>query len=190
MNNTIIDFRTRPLLFIDLEFSGLDPRIHEILEVGAIVVDPTTLEIKKEYEVKTKPLHIENADPKALDINGYKKEDWENAVEISEALNNLNQIAPNGMIVGWNVAYDCMFLDMAYRNNNIKPAFDYHKIDILALGWKYALTHPEIADVKLSGFCKHFGIDRKNAHTAMADIKATYEVFIRLISQNQAEKER
>ena len=177
----IKDFRNRPLLFIDLEFSGLDARIHEILEVGAITVDPTTLEIKEEYEAKIKPLHIENADPKALEINGYNQKDWQNGIEITEALNKLNQMAPQGMIVGWNMAWDTMFLDIAYKNNNIKPVFDYHRIDVLGMAYTWALKHPEIRDVKLSAFCRHFEIERKNAHTALADTKATYEVFLRLL---------
>ena len=36
------DFRDRPLLFIDLEMSGLDPTKHEIVEVGALLVDGET----------------------------------------------------------------------------------------------------------------------------------------------------
>ena len=182
INPDINDFRQRPLLFVDLEFSGLDPRINEILEVGAIVVNGKTLQIEKEYEVKVKPKLIENADPVSLGINGYKKEEWTNSKPIKTVLQDLNKLAPHGIIAGWNVTYDWMFLEMAYRNNNIKPAFDYHKLDVLAIAYAYALKNPEISEVKLSALVEHFKIQRKEIHRAFADIKATYEVFLKLIA--------
>lgn len=178
----IKNFRERSLLFVDLEFTGLDPRINEIVEVGAILVDGKTLEVKKEYEAKVKPLHIENADPVSLQINGYKKENWKQAKSIKTVLRDLNKMAPHGVIAGWNVTYDWMFLEMAYRNNNIKPAFDYHKLDVLAIAYAYALKNPEIREVKLSALVEHFKIQRKEIHRAFADIKATYEVFMKLIA--------
>ena len=182
VNPDIQNFRERDLIFVDLEFSGLDPRINEILEVVSIIVDGTTLEIKKEYEAKVKPLHIENSDPVSLQINGYKKENWTKAKSIKTVLRDLNKMAPHGVVTGWNVTYDWMFLEMAYRNNNIKPGFDYHKLDVLAIGYVYALKHSEIREVKLSAFVEHFKIERREIHRAFADIKATYEVFMKLIA--------
>lgn len=181
-NQQITDFRERPLLFIDLEMTGLDPRVHEILEVGALLVDGGTLEIKSEYETKIKPENIENADPKALELNRYQEKEWTKAVPLRQVLEKLNELAPQGMIAGWNITFDWMFLEMAYRQHDIKPAFDYHKIDVLGIAWYWALKHPEIKEVKLSKFCEYFKIDRKDAHRALADIKATFAVFKKLVS--------
>lgn len=177
------DFRDRPLLFIDLEFSGLNPLEHEILEVGALVVDGRTLEIKQEYEAKVAPVHIENADPEALKINGYTTEAWVDAKPIAQMLNDLNALAPNAMIVGWNVTYDWIFLDIAYRKAGIKPAFDYHKIDVLGMAWIKLFNNLEFKLIKLSETCKLLGVNRVEKHKAMADIRDTYEVFRRLTAK-------
>lgn len=175
------DFRDRPLLFIDLEMTGLDPTVHEIIEVGALVVDGRTLEVKQEYEAKVKPEHIETADPEALKINGYKAENWTGAKQISEVLGDLNNLAPGALVVGWNMSVDWSFLESAHKKTGVKRTFDYHTIDILPLAWEYALKHSEIKEIKLSEFCKHFKIERGEKHQAMADIKATYQVFRKLV---------
>lgn len=176
------DFRDRPLLFIDLEMSGLNPLEHEILEAGALVVDGRTLEIKQEYEAKIKPHHIETADPEALKINGYAAEKWVDAKSITDLLNDLNILAPGGMITGWNVAFDWMFLDVAYRKAGIKPAFDYHKIDVLGMTWIKLFNNTDFKLIKLSEACKLLGVNRTKKHRALADIKDTYEVFRKLVN--------
>ncbi|MBI2405754.1 3'-5' exonuclease [Candidatus Microgenomates bacterium] len=177
------DFRDRPLLFIDLEMTGLDPTKHEIVEVGALVVDGKTLKIKKEYEVKVKPSHIETADQKALEINGYAREKWKNALSLKQVLEELSELAPGALPAGWNIGVDKMFLDFAFITQGIKPSYDYHTIDVHTLAWAQVLPDKTVKEVKLSKLCKHFGIKREEKHRAMADIKATYEVFRKLLAK-------
>jgi len=43
------DFRMKPLVFIDLETTGVDLCEHEITEIACLVVDPKTLKIKKRF---------------------------------------------------------------------------------------------------------------------------------------------
>lgn len=177
------DFRDRPLLFVDLEMSGLDPTRHEITEVGALVVDGKTFEVKREYETKVKPEHIETADKTALRLNGYKSELWNDAKPLREVLLELNKLAPGAMIVGFNVTFDWMFLELAYRKYGIEPSFDYHKIDVLGIAWAHVLPDPRVKEVKLSELCRHFEIKRTEKHRALADIKATYELFCKLVAK-------
>jgi hypothetical protein len=63
----------------DLETSGDIFSVHEILEVGLVVFDHKTFEIKDKYSEKVKPKNIENAVQAALDYNGYSEEGWRNA---------------------------------------------------------------------------------------------------------------
>ncbi len=46
------DFRKKPLIFIDLETTGMDLCQHEIIEIACLVVNPETLEIKKTQKGK------------------------------------------------------------------------------------------------------------------------------------------
>lgn len=47
-----INLQRRPLVFIDLETTGLDFIWHEIIEVACLAVDPKTLKIKKRFNRK------------------------------------------------------------------------------------------------------------------------------------------
>lgn len=176
-----INFRGRPLLFIDLETTGLDPTKHEIIEVAALLVDGKTLQIKKEYETKVQPEHIETADKRALQIVGYSPPAWEKAKPLKTVLLDLNKLAPGGMIIGHNITFDWTILELAYRRFEIPWAFDYHRLDVLSIAYAHALSDSKIKQLRLEVLSDHFGIKRKRAHRAMDDIKATYELFRKLV---------
>lgn len=173
----IADFRERKLLFIDLEMTGLNPLIHEIIEMGAIVVNGKTLEIEKEYEVKVRPEHIESATPEALEINGYNPEKWKDAISLNTALTELGQLAPEGLLAGWNIGTDKMFLEIAYIKQNLKFPFDYHALDIVPMAWLYGQSDPGLKELRLSSLCERLGLVRVDHHRALADIRTTVEVF-------------
>lgn len=179
----IVDFRDRPLLFIDLEMTGLNPVTHEITELGAVLVDGRTFEIKHEYEAKIIPEHIETADPAALAINGYTAEEWKDAKPLLEVLTAFNSFATKAYIAGWNVSTDKMFLEIAFNRLNMKPSFDYHTLDVIGLAWLYAQKTPEMKEMRLSVLADHFGISRVQKHRAFDDTKVTFEVFKRLVAE-------
>lgn len=175
-----IDFRDRPLLFIDLEMTGLNPLTHEIVEVGAIVVNGRTLEVEKEYEAKVLPKNIATATQEALDINGYSPEKWKDARPLSDVLQELRSMAPKAMIAGWNVWVDAKFLEIAYLNENIPWEFDYHVLDVVPMAWEYAQKDPELKELRLSALCERIGVPRDNLHQALADIQVTVAAFKKL----------
>ena len=68
--------RNRNIAIVDLETTGLDEQLHEIIEVGMVVVNQKTLEIIDTLDMKVRPTHPETASAKALEVNGYNEEDW------------------------------------------------------------------------------------------------------------------
>ena len=67
-------------LIIDTETTGLDASKHEMLAFGAVVV--VDGRIVETLELKIKPARIENADKKALEVNGYTERAWRDATPI------------------------------------------------------------------------------------------------------------
>ena len=57
----------KPLAFIDVETTGLNSQLHEIIEISILRVCP--IHGKTTYTRKIKPVHINHADPRALQIN-------------------------------------------------------------------------------------------------------------------------
>lgn len=120
------------LIIIDLETTGLNPERHEIIEIGA--VKPHTGEV---FEVKVHPMRIKDAEQKALEINGYKKEEWEEAFLLPNALKLLSIFVGNTRpyMMAYNVSFDRSFLEKAYKDCNLAYPFHYHHLDLLTLAW-------------------------------------------------------
>src|SRR4051794_29930733 len=63
--------RERPILFLDLETTGLNPGFQEISEIGAVLVSQPDWQVIRTYEAKVLPSHIETAQPEALVISHF-----------------------------------------------------------------------------------------------------------------------
>lgn len=176
-HNQEIDLRQRPLVFVDIETTGLDPNTHEIIEIACLVVDPQTLEVKKEYHSKVQPKHLETADPIALEKNKFSPEAWVSAKPLRQVLDELNTLAPSGMPVGYNVSFDRKFIEEAFQKERVVSNFDYHWIDIMSLVYWKLLSDRRLKRLKLIHVCKVLDVSLEEAHTAMGDIRATLAVY-------------
>jgi len=177
----------KKLAFIDIETTGLDITKHEILEIGCIVVEQTEVAGKisltelYELDIKVQPQHIERADPEALRINRYDATQWMFAYTPEQALQMLIEKTEGASMVAHNVSFDAMFLEKAFRENGKESKMHYHKLDTLSLAYVKLLQEPETR-LSLGFLCKRFGIVNKRAHTALADARATMEIYKKLMN--------
>src|SRR5438445_8383214 len=97
-----INMRSRPLIFLDLETTGLTVQKHEIVEVGAIKVSSERpFKILGQLSLKAKPKNLKLADKDALKIIGYSDKDWTEAIDLSQALLLLDKFSDSGVLVGF-----------------------------------------------------------------------------------------
>lgn len=183
-NKEEYDFRKRHLVFIDIETTGLDRHKHEITEIGCIIVNGESFEIIEEYSAKVKPLHIRTADPRALKISGYLPEKWKDAKRIKEVLQKISEMSEEGMIAGWNIAFDWAFIEENFKKLKIESSFNYHKIDVQAIAYAKLYKNKNIKSLKMRSIAQHFGIGFGEVHSAEEDIKITYEIFKKLMESN------
>lgn len=176
-----VNFRDRKLAFVDLETTGLNPDIHEITEVASLVVNGKTFEIELEYEEKVRPTNLKTASKEALASYGYSDERWKNAKPLKEVLKRISKIAPGGLITGWNVSFDWWFLDKGFRKHKIEPDFDYHRIDVMSIAYAKLYSKRKVTQLGLRRVAPYFGIKLPDEHGALVDIRATYEVFKKLM---------
>lgn len=176
------------LLFLDLETTGLDPDRHEIVEIGAILARQTarpgktaSVEIIEEIEIKVKPEHIETAEPEALNVNGYNEAEWVFATDLKQALESLTKKADKAVVVAQNTPFDVSFLEHAFRKTDLKYPFGHHSLDTVSLAYAKLSGEEGINKFTLWSLCEYFGIKNEKAHTAMADVRATFEVYKKLI---------
>lgn len=160
------------LLMFDLETSGLDPRVHEILEIGAVRLTDD-LRQKGEFVCKVQPLNIAAAMPEALAVNGYTAEQWRDAVPIRQALEQFVNFGDGAMLAGYNLAFDWEFLHAALSVNDIPAAFPYHRFDVFSLVYEWALKRGISTPLDLQSVCRQFGITPPpTPHRALEDARA------------------
>lgn len=181
--------KKRNLAFIDLETTGLDPERHEIIEMGVIIARQipqdgagNKLEVIEEFDLRIKPEHLETSDPESLKINGYNEMDWVFAIDLKNAMEKLAEKTEGAILVAQNVAFDWLFLEKAFVKTGVKNRMDFHRLDLLSMAYA-KLYHDERAQrFSLRALCEYFDIKNEKAHTALADIRAEFEIYKKLVS--------
>lgn len=164
------------LAFIDTETTGLDPFQHEIIEVAVILVEGGTI-IYKLHE-KVKPEHLELADKKALEVNGYaaNPEAWARALPMHVVGPKILSLLEGAVLVGHNVGFDEMFLRQNLARAGVKGKVPFHKIDTVTLVFEH-LRPFGLKRVALDSVRDFLGWSKEGAHTALKDTEDTKKLF-------------
>ena len=170
----------RKIAMTDLETTGDVFGVHEILEIGLVVFNQDTLEILDTLNIKTKPLNVENAVPAALERNGYKKENWQDAVSLEEAIKIYTEKTQECVFCAYNVSFDWGFISDAFRRTKIQnpmSTFENHdRLDLLSIAWEKGLKNENSFSLKSA--CKLFGVPPEpEPHNALNGAMTAYELF-------------
>jgi DNA polymerase-3 subunit epsilon len=174
----------RPLAFIDIETTGVDPTRDEIIDIAVMRVDPITLAAEGWFESKVAPSPDVVVDPEAAALNGFDAEDWADAPEIGSVLPCLARFIEGCQIVGHNPAFDWAFLSAAFRRFHLRrPDVGHHLIDTASLAWPL-LRFGLVSSLSLNHLCEHYGISNAGEHHALEDVVRTYQLFLRLLRED------
>ncbi|MFA5791519.1 MAG: 3'-5' exonuclease [Candidatus Paceibacterota bacterium] len=173
--------RKHNFAFIDIETTGLNFIKNEIIEIGCVLTTPT-LEVIEEFELKIKPERIDNADPVALKVNHYDPILWERAYSLEKAIKIFLKKVKGCIMVGQNVAFDSGFLEYVFNKIEMENTMHYHKLDTISIAWAKLHKKTDIEHFSLREMCKYFDIENKNAHTALSDARATFELYKKLMN--------
>jgi DNA polymerase III epsilon subunit-like protein len=188
----------RPIAFIDVETTGLDPNRHEVIDV-AVVFDgnlvrqieaPWVLHLRQEepdiavWHTRIRPERIEDAEPKALEVNGYNEFQWAKAptaaavAPIIETL--LTRAGADPIICGHNVTFDRDFLNALLRRAGLGGRkLSYHTVDTVTLCYEH-LVPCGLESVSLDNVRGFLGIPTMGAHAALKDAIDARTVYRRL----------
>lgn len=179
--NNGIKFTERPIAITDCEMTGLDSSRHELIEIGLVLIDQPGLNIIDTFEVKIRPEHIETADPKALQVNGYTSESWQNAVSLKEAMEQYGRKTQNAIFAAYNIAVDWSFIDLAFKKTGVSHSMDYHMIDIPSIAWA-KLRHTSIEKIRLSVLAPLLGVPPEpEVHRAINGANVAYQILKKLL---------
>jgi DNA polymerase III alpha subunit (gram-positive type) len=171
-------FAERPLAITDIETTGLDAAVHEILELAVLIVDQRSLKVRDQYVVRTKPVRIRTAAKRALEVVGYNPNAWRTAVDLEPALAIYSQKAADAIFVSYNVHLAYSFLDAGFKLTGIEDPTDYHRLDLFSLAWSRRGPGP----ANLDSICKRLNIvPEPTPHRAMDGALKQLEVLRALL---------
>ena len=169
---------TQDYISIDLETTGLSPKLDRIIEIGAVKVQGG--EIKDTFSAFINPGR--KLSDKIIELTGIHDEDLAEASYIEEILPWLDEFMGDLPILGHSVMFDYKFLKKAAIDN--RRTFEKEAIDTLMIARKY-LT--ELEHRNLDYLCRYYQIEH-HAHRALEDARAThllYQKFLGLFYEKE-----
>lgn len=174
------------LLVLDTETTGLDITTHEIIQIGflEVLIEDEKHRIVNKTEINILPEYLENADPRALKVNGFSKSLWKDAKSFLYHSDFIkNKLESADLMLGQNLIFDLRFIKQAYANKNIvSPKFSNY-IDTKWMATQL-LNEGKIKNTSMDKLCEHYNVSFVGkAHTALVDCERTYHVWLKLSEQ-------
>ncbi len=160
---------------LDLETTGLNPKVDKIIEIGAVKVKNG--EIVGTFQTFVNPLRL--LEERIVELTGITDKDLENAPFIEEVLPKFLEFSEDMCLLGHSVIFDYTFMKKAIVDANEESTYDRDGIDTLKISRKYL---PTLESRRLSYLCTYYGIEQK-AHRALEDALATHELYLKLLEQ-------
>ncbi|MBQ7839501.1 MAG: 3'-5' exonuclease [Lachnospiraceae bacterium] len=166
-------------LCLDLETTGLNPKLDKIIEIGAVkvkggVIADTFSTFIKPGKALTERVSV---------LTGIREQDLETAPTIQKVLPEFLEFAEELPLLGHRILFDFSFIKRAAVNE--KLTFERSGIDTLKIARKYL---PDLPSRRLSDLCEHYGIEL-HAHRALEDARATHFLYQKLWKEFQPDFE-
>ncbi|HEY3294312.1 MAG TPA: helicase C-terminal domain-containing protein [bacterium] len=165
---------------IDLETTGLDSSVNQIIEVGAVRFRNGVPDSEFRSFVRAdRPL-----DQFIIELTGITDKDLTGAPAFADIANDLLDFIGTDPLVGQNVEFDLGFLRAA--GENLLPRtqgdrlafFQARVLDTALLSRTFWAEFPSFS---LASLCRAFGVQLVQAHRALDDARATGEVLARMM---------
>jgi pantetheine-phosphate adenylyltransferase len=165
-----------PLVFLDLEMTGLHPRLDRICEFGAIRTEGRLEQQRIATLIRPDVRSGHNSE-----IHGITKEMLESAPGFEEVVLPILDLLEGAIIVGHALRYDLLFLKHAFERLG-RTFVVPHSLDTLPLARRcFGLPNH-----RLGTLAEHLRLDPQQAHRAEADAQTTYGLFFHVVDLLQA----
>ncbi len=161
---------TDTYISIDLETTGLNPRLDRIIEVGALKIEAGS--VTDTFSAFVNPGR--RLEERITELTGIRDEDLSDAPYIEELLPGLLSFLGDLPLLGHSVLFDFSFLKKAAVDKRLP--FEKNAVDTLKIARKYLA---ELEHRNLDYLCGYYGIAHR-AHRALEDAGATHILYGKL----------
>lgn len=157
---------------VDVETTGLFPRVDRIVEIAIFLVSSSN-EIIKEFCTLINP----QRDIGPTHIHGITARDVKNAPTFEEIAGNVLSFFPHAFFVSHNVAFDMRFLEKELE----RLGYNFPELPSLDTMWLSRIADPCIPSRNLEEICRYFNIKLSHHHCAYEDGLATVKLLMQCI---------
>lgn len=175
-----MDMTTQNYAAIDLETTGLNPKLDKIIEIGAVKV----LDGQKTDTFSTFVNPGRKLEERITELTGITDEMLQDAPSIEDVLPDLLAFLGDLPLLGHSILFDFSFLKKAAVN--LKYPFEKEAIDTLKIARKYLA---ELEHRNLEFLCEYYQIPH-HAHRALADAEAACALYEKLTEQFGGKEEK
>ena len=181
-----LTIREAPLLALDLEMTGLDPKTEQIISIGLIPIVNGQIKL---CEGRHKLIKIEGSVGQSATIHGLVDADLKQALPLDEALHWLLQEATGSVLVAHHAPLDMSFIKYALlQKNKISSSKQCHlyAIDTLRIEHQRLLRkQPMIkeGELRLWSCRERYNLPNYDAHNALVDALSCAELLMAQVSK-------
>ena len=163
----------------DCETTGLNPKVDDIISIGAIKIKGSEILLSQKFEVLIKAKN--NLDQESIKIHQIRVCDLEYGKDIDEAIDKFLEFIGNRTLVGYNIEFD-----VAMVNKYIKPKIGINlpnkKIEVSRIYYdkKNGSMPYGALDISFNAIMKNLDLPMMGKHDAINDAIMTAMIFLKL----------
>jgi DNA polymerase-3 subunit epsilon len=177
-------WREAEFCVIDLETTGLDPEVDEIISFATLQIADGVLRLNDARYQLIRPCRMPDAE--TIPIHGLRSSDLINAPTLSEALDGLLTALVGRVLVAHVASVERGFIDTALKDHGL--TLSNPVVDTATLAAKL-LRHrgrPIVDPIGLSALARTLGLPVHRPHHAEGDALTTAQVFLALATHLDA----
>lgn len=186
----------RPVIFFDTETVCIKPwhAVDCLLSLSMIKDFSDGSSSRKDYKFKMKGQKLNYVDPKALEINGYSQEKWQDAVDFEDVAHEIAEFIHDCTLIAHNIDFDLCHLRNAFLENGWQQLSTWskdmkkeHKEKLYTLGKPFICTqalsylHLPCKSQSLNSLREHLDISTSRAHSADSDTEDCRKVYYHIL---------
>lgn len=163
----------------DCETTGLNPKVDDIISIGAVIIKDNKIILSKKFERFIKPKTKLQAD--SIQIHQIRECDLENAKDIDDVIVEFLEFIGNRPLVGYYLEFD-----VAMINKYVKPKLGIKlpnkQLEVSAIYYDKVIgTIPQgNVDLKFDTIMKKLDLPVMGKHDALNDAIMTSMIFLKL----------
>ncbi len=168
--------KVKRLVVFDVETTGLNPKVDEIIDFGAVVCERKGEVWHVVENVNTLVQTTRPISPEIVEITGITTAMSVTGIAQHELARTVERLlAPGTLVVAYNLQFDIAFVDALMHRFGAGFKFACDVLDMMTV---YKDTHPY--PHRLENALERFGIDNVSAHRAHADAVATWDLLVQM----------